>query len=103
MKEDCLFYLLLFRTPASEKEEIFTYPDDDPFYSEFAAILHTIGATSVSDQVNQQNDVKENAASEDEASLAPTTTLSQLIWMRGKRTSLHGGSDMKARSQQKNR
>lgn len=76
VKEDCLFYLLLFRTPASEKEEIFTYPDDDPFYSEFAAILHTIGATSVSDQVNQQNDVKENAASEDEASLAPTTTLS---------------------------
>lgn len=70
MKEDCLFYLLLLRTPVSEKEEIFTYPNDDPFYSEFAAILHTIGAISISDQFNQQNDGEENAASEDEASLA---------------------------------
>ncbi|KAF2022413.1 hypothetical protein BU24DRAFT_488624 [Aaosphaeria arxii CBS 175.79] len=32
------------RTPASEKEETFTFPNDDPFYSELAALLESLGA-----------------------------------------------------------
>lgn len=30
------------RTPLSEKEEVFAYQDDDPFYSEFAALFDSI-------------------------------------------------------------
>ncbi|KAF9630910.1 hypothetical protein BFW01_g1781 [Lasiodiplodia theobromae] len=33
---------LYVRTPLSEKEEVFAYQDDDPFYSEFAALFDSI-------------------------------------------------------------
>ncbi|KIW21676.1 hypothetical protein PV08_02256 [Exophiala spinifera] len=35
--------ILHVRTPASEEEESFTFLNDDPFYSEFAALLGSLG------------------------------------------------------------
>ncbi|KAH8797336.1 putative oxidoreductase C terminal-domain-containing protein [Xylogone sp. PMI_703] len=54
---------LFVRTPASETEEVFNYPYDDPFYSEFASLLNNIGIPSIP-QVETgnavQNDITED-------------------------------------------
>jgi hypothetical protein len=33
---------LYLRTPKSEQEEIYTYPDDDPFYTELSTLVDVI-------------------------------------------------------------
>ncbi|KAJ5815101.1 hypothetical protein N7474_006878 [Penicillium riverlandense] len=38
---------LYVRSPVSEKEELFTYRNDDPFYSEFAALFESLGLKQV--------------------------------------------------------
>ena len=41
------------RSPESESEDTITFPDDDPFYQEFATLLHIVD--SKSDRVGADN------------------------------------------------
>ncbi|OAL24954.1 hypothetical protein AYO20_10557 [Fonsecaea nubica] len=56
---------LYVRTPISEQEESFTFINDDPFYSEFAGLLGSLGAVPCPEAVK-------NARSEEQGFFAPS-------------------------------
>ncbi|OAG35753.1 hypothetical protein AYO21_10070 [Fonsecaea monophora] len=56
---------LYVRTPISEQEESFTFINDDPFYSEFAGLLGSLGAAPCPEAVK-------NARSEEQGFVAPS-------------------------------
>ncbi|KAH0829654.1 hypothetical protein FOPE_10390 [Fonsecaea pedrosoi] len=56
---------LYVRTPISEQEESFTFINDDPFYSEFAGLLGSLGAAPCPEAVK-------NVRSEEQGFVAPS-------------------------------
>ncbi|OAP59291.1 hypothetical protein AYL99_06589 [Fonsecaea erecta] len=50
---------LYVRTPASEQEESFTFLNDDPFYSEFAGLLGSLGAVPCQEAANGMDSTKQ--------------------------------------------
>jgi hypothetical protein len=51
-----LIYYSTPRTPTSELEEVFSYPDDDPFYTEFENLIHVVN------NKNKSNDDRNEAS-----------------------------------------
>lgn len=61
VSESLLMLIEYCRTPLSEKEDVFTYQDDDPFYSEFAAFFDSIESKPRDIDVRRTTDSTDSA------------------------------------------